>query len=893
MDDLLAEFLTETNESLAELDLALVKLEHAPDDAPTLAQVFRMMHTIKGTCGFLGLPRLERVAHAAENVLDGVREGRLPMTPLVASAVFAAIDRIKLILGGIGDDGAERPGDDAALVGDLDRVAALDTGHEPATEEMATTSASLVRDEQEAVAPVQDVAVQEAVPAETPSDAGAQTIRVDVAVLEELMTMVGELVLARNQLLQLARSQRAGAEAEAFAAPLQRLSQITSDLQEGVMKTRMQPIGHAWNKLPRLVRDLSRELDKPIELVLRGAATELDRQVLELIRDPLTHMVRNSADHGLERPAVRRAAGKREAGTITLDAFHEGGHIVIEIADDGAGLPLGRIRARALARGLATEEELDGMDDERILRFIFQPGFSTAEAVTSLSGRGVGMDVVKSNIARIGGSIEVFSTPGRGTRFRLNIPLTLAIISALIVEAGGERFAMPQISVMELVRARTLGRTGAAGEGETVVERIDGAMMLRLRGRLLPLLSLRDVLRLDAAGGGAAEPAEATTIVVAKVGTAMVGILIDRVFDTEEIVVKPVAAILRGIPVFSGNTILGDGSVIMILDPAGVARAAGIAGGDGETRTAIAKPAVTSEERLPMLLVRAGGDAMAVPLSLVSRLEHVVAERLEVAGSRLVMQYRGRLMPLAAVSGEIDRSRAQQAVLVFTDVEQATGRDRSVGLVVDEIVDVVEDRLTVELAGTRPGLLGTAVVGGHAVQVIDTGYWLVQAFPDWFVATNTAARAAPRLLVVEDSRFFRQMLVPALSASGFAVSAVGDGTEALALRDAGEVFDAIVSDIEMPGMGGLEFVRRVRAEGPWAGLPVVALSGRLAPADVEAGFAAGFTDYIEKFNRDRLVASLRRSLAPAVEVAPTETGAVGHDLVHSLPEQFVATRMAA
>ncbi len=464
MDDLLAEFLTETGESLAELDLALIRLERAPDDATTLSQVFRLVHTIKGTCGFLGLPRLERVAHAAESVLVQIRDGETTPTAPVVSVILKALDGIRGILSGLTSAGTEPAGDDAALIAELGCLA---HGERPPE-------------------------ITEEPPAEAPDQIGGgpprgQTIRVDVGLLDELMTMVGELVLTRNQLLRLARTYEVGGiDAEIFGTPLQRLSQITSDLQEGVMKTRMQPIGNAWNKLPRLVRDLSLELGKPIELTMHGSDTELDRQMLELIKDPLTHMVRNSADHGLERPATRRAAAKPEAGSITLDAYHEGGDIVIEVADDGAGLPMGRIRAETLARHLATEAELSTMDDARIARFIFHPGFSTANKVTAVSGRGVGMDVVKTNIEKIGGTIEVASTPGQGCRFTLKIPLTLAIVAALIVEAAGERFAVPQNGVVELVRIGT----GGTGEGSRI-ERIGATMMLRLRGRLLPLISLR------------------------------------------------------------------------------------------------------------------------------------------------------------------------------------------------------------------------------------------------------------------------------------------------------------------------------------------------------------------------------------------------------------------
>jgi len=883
MDDLLADFLTETNESLADLDLALVKLERAPDDAQTLSLIFRGVHTVKGTCGFLGLSRLERVAHAAENVLGKLRDRVFPVTGDVITTVLAAIDRIKEIVNGIAATGSEPAGDDAPLIAALNLIAdgkAAPAAATAAAQEPEPTpppaAAEPAPEPVSAAPPPPSPAPREAAPAEhveaTPAGepvGAAQTIRVAVDVLEDLMTLVSELVLTRNQLMQLARQQ----ENSGFTVPLQRLSQITSDLQEGVMKTRMQPIGNAWNKLPRLVRDLARDLNKKIELTMIGADTELDRQVLELIKDPLTHMVRNSGDHGLETPAERRAAGKSETGRITLKAFHEGGHIIIEIADDGRGLPVDKIRAKAVSKGLATEAELATMSEAQILRFIFRPGFSTAAAVTSVSGRGVGMDVVKTNIEKIGGAIELTSRLGLGSTFTIKIPLTLAIASALIVQAGGERFAIPQLSVVELVRA-SVGDTenGAAKEeGQSRIERINNTPVLRLRNRLLPLVNLRELLELS--------PAEATTsaeptadenpacyIVVTQVGNVTCGIIVDAVFDTEEIVVKPVAPILRHVTMFSGNTILGDGSVIMILDPNGLARATNIAGGDARGSDVGSGRKLTahisqSGERTALLIFRAGGtEPKAVPLGLVARLENIPRDKMETSAGTPVTQYRGKLMPLVPLSGSIDMERESHPVLVFSDVDRGLGRDRAMGLVVDEIVDVAEDFLRVELSGDRAGLLGTAVIDGHATDVIDTVYWLRQAFQDWFASAAGDAPTA-RVLVVEDSDFFRHLVVPALSAAGYDVSAANDAAQALRMREAGVKFDAIVSDIEMPDMNGLDFVRRVRAEGPWADLPIIALSGHSQPHEIEAGRQAGFTDYVQKFERDSLLASLQQCLA--------------------------------
>lgn len=867
VDDLLADFLTETNESLAELDGALLTLERTPDDAETLSFIFRLVHTIKGTCGFLGLPRLERVAHAGENVLGKLRDRTLAVTPDIVTQVLAGLDQIKAIVAALSATGAEPPGDDAELIAALNLTAAGQPPAEPSPAagqapaqppppQPAPQPPAIAAAAPQAQSPAPPQGQTPSAPAAVTPPTSAQTIRVTVDVLEDLMTLVSELVLTRNQLLQLARTQ----ENSAFTVPLQRLSHITSDLQEGVMKTRMQPIGHAWNKLPRLVRDLSRDMGKKIELSMLGADTELDRQVLEMIKDPLTHMIRNSGDHGLETPAERRAAGKPETGTIMLNAFHEGGYIIMEISDDGRGLAVDRIKAKVLANGLATEAELAAMTDGQIQRFIFRAGFSTAATVSAVSGRGVGMDVVKTNIEKIGGTIELKSTAGLGTTFTVKIPLTLAIVSALIVEAGKERFAIPQLSVVELVRAqRDATRAANEAAANSVIERINGTPVLRLRNRLLPLVSLTELLAL-----GVENQAEsAVHVVVAQVGAHTMGIIVDRVFDTEEIVVKPVAPILRHVTMFSGNTILGDGSVIMILDPNGIARASGVgAGSDSKLPRSGCIDAQTSSDKTAMLLFRAGENhRMGVPLGLVASLEDIPRDKIELSCGAPVMQYRGKLMPLIAIDGGIDQQKPTQPLLVFAEA------DRIMGLMVDEIIDVVEDHLDIELAGARAGLLGTAVIGGQATDVLDTGYWLMQAWQDWFrgVPKQGAAAGQKHILLVDDSDFFRQLMVPTLGAAGFRVTAVASAAEALRLRDSGSLFDAIVSDIEMPGMDGIQFARAVRAGGPWAALPLLAMTGRADSESARIGREAGFIDYVAKFEREALIASLRASLA---EMAP-------------------------
>ncbi len=711
MDDLLTDFLTEVNEGLPELDNAVVELERQPGDKQTLSLIFRHVHTIKGTCGFLGLPRLERVAHAAEDVLGRLRDGKMQATSVVVDHVLAALDRIKMIVDELGRSGREPSGDDLALITGLELIA---EGHLPkgtgkpdvrpetvsaravAMPPLDTPSAPEVATE-----PVTELAAQ---PTTGSNDQGftAQTIRVGLEALEGLMTLVGELVLTRNQLLQLSRSQTDGP----LVAALQRLSRLTSELQDSVMKTRMQPIGQAWNKLPRLIRELTHDLGKQIELDLQGADTELDRQVLEQIRDPLTHIVRNAADHGLETSDVRIKAGKSAAGRITLKAFHEGGHVIIEVSDDGRGLDLARIRAKAIAQNLATEQEIASMTDAQIQRFVFMPGFSTAAAVTSVSGRGVGMDVVKTNIERISGDIELRSVAGEGTVLAIRIPLTLAIVPGLIVAAAGQRFVMPQLGVVELVR---VGNRGSAIE----IGRIGGAEILKLRDRLLPMVDLASLLELRAERSTDAEH----IVAVMQAGGTMFGIIVDEVFDTEEIVVKPMAPLLRHLTIFGGNTILGDGSVAMILDPSGIARTIGFSGGSQITEAPVA--AATGARRTPVLLFQADEEIKAVALDAVARMELFPCSAVEHCGGVAMVQYRQQLMPLVSVASRFGEHR--HPVLVFED------GGRRIGLMVSGIVDIVDIELTIELGSGRPGVIGTAVIAGKATEVIDHSWWLAKA----------------------------------------------------------------------------------------------------------------------------------------------------------------------
>ena len=832
MDDLLRDFLTESGESLTVVDGELVKLEADPNNKDVLQKIFRLVHTIKGTCGFIGLPRLEKVAHASENVLGKFRDGVVQVTPEAVTLILTSLDRIKEILEQIEKTEAEPAGDDSELIAELERAAAgeLKAG--------APTPAPAPKVEAEAVAEEPAQAPVAKADAAQPAAKGSevsvanQSIRVNVDVIEQLIVMVSELVLTRNQLLEMVRHLN---DSE-FKVPLQRLSNVTAELQESVMKTRMQPIGNAWAKLPRIVRDIGNDLGKKIDLQMHGAETELDRQVLELIKDPLTHMIRNSGDHGLETPAERKAAGKNETGTISLRAFHEGGHIIVEIADDGRGLPTEKIKAKVIANGLASEADVARMSEAQIHRFIFHAGLSTAAKVTNVSGRGVGMDVVRSNIELIGGSIELKSKEGQGTTFAIKIPLTMAIVSALIVGVQGMRFAIPQICVMELVRAV---------EGtDTRIERINDTCVLRLRDRLLPLLSLAQVLELPTDGKAASAE---SYIVVAQAGGRTFGIVVDTVFDTGEIVVKPVSPILKEIPMYSGNTILGDGSVIMILDPNGVAAAVS---GEVAARSAAEEAAsarvADGEVKQALLLFRAGStEPKAVPLGAVTRLEVVDAAKIERSNGRHVLQYRGALMPIVTSLVGSLREQGGQPVLVFTDGE------RAVGVAVEEILDIVEASLKVELASGDSGLLGTAVVRDKATEVVDIAYHVSDAFRSWF-SPRTAPASKRQVLLVDDSPFFRTMMAPLLASAGYQVTEAATAESALKLLEEGKSFDLILSDIQMPGMDGRSFASRVKKDPQWKKTPVVGLA-----SDSDDAALGSFDALARKFDREELMSAIK------------------------------------
>lgn len=811
MDDIVKDFLIESRENLDRLDQELVKLESDPASKELLASIFRTIHTIKGSCGFLGFAHLEKVAHAGESLLSKLRDGVLTLNTEITSGLLAMVDAVRRMLSEIQATEKDGESDYPELLERLKNLQALSAGTAP-----PQTSGQMVSVGQSPLVAKIDLCSSQAAGADfqpslaspPPADStpheqkfrpspskiggllidrgciepedlalalqeqeqgdhrrlgeilialgfcrqqdvdaarqiletrgrstGVETVRVGVDLLDTLMNLVGELVLARNQLLQ--------ASGSAEDAPLQliaqRLNLIVTEVQQQVMKTRMQPIANIWNKFPRTVRDLAVSCGKEVRLEMEGQDTELDRNIIEAIKDPLTHLVRNAIDHGIEVPDVRRKAGKDPTGRLRLRAFQEGGKVNVEISDDGAGLNVDRLRKKAVERNLLQPQQAARMADREVFNLIFLPGFSTAEKVTNVSGRGVGMDVVKTNIERINGTIELQSSRGTGTTVCVKIPLTLAIVPALIVSCSQERFAIPQANVLELV----------ALDGEKAdrqIELVHGMPVYRLRGNLLPLVYLDRELQLRALDSSRTR--SLASIVVLQAESRQFGLLVDDIVDTEEIVVKPLGEQLKGINAYSGATIMGDGRVALILDVMGLAQRARLLSGARESlreqqqeQAAIEK----AETRQTLLLTRNGAEGqVAIPLSTVNRLEGFPASMVKRIGDRDAMEYRGQVIPLIRLSQLVppgldapDQVAAQDSIEVVIYSEAG----RTVGLIVDCIIDIVEEHAAIDPLASRPGVMGSYVSEHTITEVLDVPAILRTAIPDLSARFETGAAA--------------------------------------------------------------------------------------------------------------------------------------------------------
>lgn len=699
-----------------------------------------------------------------------------------------------------------------------------------------------------------------------------ESIRIGVDLLDHLMRLAGELVLVRNQQLQ------ATADAEpVLKQTVQRLNNVTSELQEAIMRTRMQPVGILFAKYPRVVRDLGRKLNKQIELDVTGNEVELDKNILEKLADPLTHLIRNSCDHGLEPPHERLAAGKEPIGRISIMAFHEGGQIHLEIRDDGRGLNLERIRAKALEKGLKSEQELERMTEHDIQNLILLPGFSTAENVSTVSGRGVGMDVVKENISSLGGVLDLDSRKGEGTIIRIRLPLTLAILPSVIVAVGDLKYAIPQVNVEELICLYD-------EDVRTRIETAGGQEVFRLRDKLLPLVRLSEVFERsepfsaqDAARISKkyrkrqqdqqaenlkaleADPSfvfsQSLTFASLKVGAHRFGLIVDRILGTEEIVVKPVHSALKGIRCFSGATVMGDGSVALILDVQGIAQHAGISFETlGVQQKEVRAKDHHLDEKQNLLLFRTSPkEQYAIPLAVIKRVETIAASHIESIGAKEYYTVDGQSTRILRLENHLTVAPTEQAEEMFLLLPNHI--KHPFGLLLSEIIDIEETIIELNTrTHVEDGLVGTALIRGRLTLLPDIYRLIELAEPAWFAERKkeVGASRALRILLVEDSLFFRQLVAGYFESEGYEVVVAADGKEGYD-RFEKEAIDIIVSDIQMPIMDGVEFIRKVRNESTKRRVPAIALTSLRSDKDRERAMRAGYNYYEIKLEREQLL----------------------------------------
>ena len=906
------DFVIEASEHLADIENQLLSIE-ASADSPNVElvhEVFRNVHSVKGVAGFLGFASVGSLAHSLESVLNMVRGGELRPQGVVIETLLSGFDTLRqmvhhidrvddfdvsghvnqlqeimnvakvapsageLVAAGTsgGSAASQHPLDlaqqfvtDSGLQADPNAIlASLREQMEPAAAPKASAQSSQQPKIASEPAPTSDAAINSKISAangaaaeSTPSKGSAAdaNIRVPVAILDRLMNLAGELVLGRNQLLQILQN-KSGAGLDTVGA---RLDQVTTELQEAIMNARMQQVGTVFNRFPRMVRDVSQKLGKQCRLQLEGSEVELDKTILENICDPLTHLIRNAIDHGIERPEVRAREGKSEAGTLTIRAFHQAGKVHITVSDDGGGIHPQNLRDKGVRKGWFSAEHAASLSDREALRLIFRPGFSTAEVVTEVSGRGVGMDVVKTNIEKLGGTVEVDSTPGAGTTVHVKLPLTLAIIPSLIVGSCGERYAIPESSIIELVRF-------TPGDKSMRVERFQGAEALRLRGTLLPLVRLSSLLSTSSKKTPiATDTSRAHNIIVVEGGVVRYGIVVDAVLDPEQIVVKPLGRHIKSCRCLAGATVLGDGQVAFILDIPGIAAHASLVAGESlEAENRRFATQDTAEETQTILLFQGlRGDLFAAPMAMVSRIEKIGREQVDRVESRLLLQYRGGTLPLVQLEPGTQREELPESVYVL--VFQVKGYE--MGLIVPLIVDICDASTAVDTRVYREkGTMGVLVIEGRVVRLLDVHELAASMAPPQ--ADNPRLQNSPlqgrrlTVLMAEDSPFFREQIGKFLTEEGHTVIACEDGLEAWeTLQQPSLQIDLVVTDVEMPRMNGFEFCRKIRSSAAHRHLPVIALTSLNEAKHVRMGAEAGVSDYQVKMDRDKLLAAITKFMA--------------------------------
>ena len=859
MEALMTDFTAEANAHLTAMEAGLLQLESQPHDEATINTVFRAAHSIKGTAGFFQLDNIVLLAHAIENLFGEIRDSKLLVTAPLLDCLLAAVDRLKLLVGDVKHSQTLKVAD---CVENLKRFLAQ------------PTLQTIVPKVESADARVKEADNQTkplyAASAETGED---ESIRVSVRLLDELLTTAGEMVLYRNQLLHIA--QTFGSETPQLDAVSKGIDGLTTNLQKTVMQARMQPVGHVFNKLPRMVRDLSRKLGKEVDLTLQGMEVELDRSLIELLADPLVHLIRNALDHGFETPAERQANGKPAAGVLTVRAYNMSGWVVVDVCDDGAGMNPEAIKQCARRKSLASEAELAVMSEEALLNLVMLPGFSTTEKPNALSGRGVGLDVVRSNIEQLGGKAEIFSDYGRGTTVRLTLPITLEIMSAFIVEAAGQPFIIPQKSVSELLLIQAGQKSNAS------IEHIHTSIALRLRGRLFPLIRLRDILQPQKQENWFDEfthSEDLLRVLVIKSGHSAYGLVVDVVNDIEEILSKPMSALLGDCDLYSGVTVLGDGSIAMILDTDKLQHLAGGITPIDEPGLRQERPSVTVDEDQYILLFNTfGGETLGLDLTMVARVEKVAASQLQKVGTKYYFAFQGRMirvicpefhLPLSRQKGK-NKNETMYIIL-------PKWADQKLGIAAASIVDTVQTNIVLEQNGPSGiGIFGSALINNRVVTLLNLHELFLAAAPEYY---RLSPRKTPvsgdkesktrqlRVLLAEDDPFFLKVIKSYLESDGYQVITAVNGEEALVQLHAAEV-DLVVSDIEMPVMNGLDLVRAIRNDEQLRRLPVVAVTSLVGDAHKEKGLRAGFDFYEHKLDRTHLLNRLRGILQNPAKVS--------------------------
>ena len=933
-DDLLQDFVVESNEHLEDIEAELLTIEDQGDDfeEDLVNKVFRALHSIKGASGFLGLERICELSHSMESVLNAIRSHDLSVSSEIIDTLLKSSDVLKAMLE---DIAGSNEFDIVTFVQALESVnteskpkveavtpAPTQATPEPEPEPEPSANAEAEEPKPESP-PAPSVSAPSATPAKpaakskpTPATSGeakkterastastsTATVRVPVSVLDHLMNLAGELVLGRNQLIQtLSAEDPVGLDLVGS-----RIDQITSELQEAIMETRMQPVGNVFSKFPRVVRDLSGLIGKQVNLVTEGDDVELDKTIIEAISDPLTHLVRNAVDHGVETPEGRQANGKPACGQVVLRAFHDGGTVNLTISDDGAGIDVEVLKAKAVEKGILTPDRSREMSDRDARRLIFHPGFSTKEQVTDISGRGVGMDVVSTNLEKLGGTIEIESELGVGTTLAVKLPLTLAIIPALIVRSSSDSFALPQLNILELVRVKD-------GDEGTRIERLKGAEVLRLRGRLLPLIRLDETIGCTAAGplehrdvearesaalsDEASEESEARSdsrrdslnIIVVAAGQLQYGLVVDDLRDSEEIVVKPLGRHIKDAPCFSGATILGDGHIALILDIAGIANfhkldVRGLADEKAEDGRSESSSEQSEDKQSVILFHNHPGEHFAIPAGAVARIDRIDTNTLVNIGGVEAVQGRDKILPILRLESQVSAKPMDDNDTAYVIVVEA--EDREIGLLVSTLVDVQDITTKVDTMTIRePGISGSVTLDGAETRLIDIFELADHAHPEWFSGSGHSSKISapgmpthehsgefgvgyapsiPRgdhesglVMVVDDSGFFRRKVCALLRESGYAVIDVADGQAAWTLLQSSEHdIRLVVTDVEMPHMDGLELAAAIRSHAELKDMPVIALTSLATDEDIQRGRDVGITDYQVKLDRDRLLAKI-------------------------------------